>query len=122
MVVVGGVIDLVDSVNYIDDILHRNGLVGAQHHCGLGVVANRTIDEVEQLGLVGSGLVDVVLELVVDINCDGLLGHGLAIARRQHEFDGVGRDQGGSQHEENQQQKHQIRHGRGVERGFDLIS
>jgi len=86
------------------------------------VIADFSIDEVSELGFIGGSLVNEVLELFVDVNRDGLLGHGLTAARRQHELDSVWGDQSRGQHEENQQQEHQVRHGRGVERRFDLIS
>ena len=121
MIVACRVIDFVDGINDVDDVLHGDGLVGTEHHRGLAVVAYLAVDEVGELGFVGSGLVDKILELLVHINGDGLLGHGLAVARRQHELDGVRGDQGRGQHEENQQEKHQVRHGRGVERRFDLV-
>ena len=80
MAVARFVVDLVDGVNHIDNILHRYGLVGAQHHRSLRVVADAVIDESGELGLVGRGLSNEVLELVVDVDGDGLSGHGLATA------------------------------------------
>ena len=80
MVVASGVIDFVDGVNHIDDVLHRHGFVRTQHHRGLTVIADFAVDEVGKLGLISDSFVNVVLELVVDVDRDGLLGHSLAVA------------------------------------------
>ena len=90
MVVTSGVIDFVDGVNHVDDVLHRHGFVRTQHHRGLTVIADFAVDEVGELGLIGDSFVNVILKLVVDVNRDGLFGHGLAVARWQHELDGIG--------------------------------
>ena len=89
MIVARGIIDFVDGINHVHDVLHRYALVGTQYHSGLAVVADFGVDEVSELGLVSIGFVNEILELVVDVNRHGLLGHGLAAARRQHEFDGI---------------------------------
>ena len=90
MVVASGVVDFVDGINHIHNILHGYGFVGTEHHCGLAVVADLAVDEVGELGFVSGGFVNEILVLLVDVNRDGLLGHGLAVARWQHELDGVG--------------------------------
>ena len=108
MVVASGVIDFVDGINHIYDVLHRHAFVGTEYHRRLIVVADFAVDEVDELGFIGSGFVNVVLELVIHIDRDGLLGHGLTVARRQHELDGVRGDQSRRQHEEDQQQEHQV--------------
>ena len=92
MVVASGAVDFVDGINHVDDVLHRHGLVGAKHYRGLAVVANLAVDEVGELGFISGGFINEILVLVVNVNRDGLLGHGLAVARWQHELDGVGRD------------------------------
>ena len=81
MVVACGVVDFVDGINHVDDILHRDGFVGTKHHRGLTVVAYLAVDEVGELGFVGESLINEILILVVYIDRDGLLGHGLAVAR-----------------------------------------
>lgn len=80
MVVIGGVIDFVDGINHIDDVLYGYGLVGTQYYCGLAVVAYLGVDEVGKLGFVSLVFVNEILELVIDIHCDRLFGHGLAAA------------------------------------------
>ncbi len=80
MIVTCSVVDFVDGVNHIHNILHGYGLVGAKHYCGLAVVSNIGIDEVGELGFIGGIVVNEILVLVVDVNRDGLLGHGLATA------------------------------------------
>ena len=80
MVVASGVVDFVDGINHIHNILHGYSLVGTEHHCGLTVVADLAVDKVGELGLVSGGFVNEVLVLIVDVNRDGLLGHGLAVA------------------------------------------
>ena len=80
MVVASGVVDFVDSVNHVDHILDRNGLVRAKHHGGLAVVADFGVDEVGELGLIGGRFVHEILELLVHVDGNGLLGHGLAVA------------------------------------------
>ena len=92
MVVASGVIDFVDGINHVDDVLHRDTFVGTEYHRRLVVVADFAVDEVDELGFISGGFVNVVLELIVHIDRDGLLGHGLAVARRQHELDGIGGD------------------------------
>ena len=92
MVVASGVIDFVDGINHVDDVLHRHAFVGTEYHRRLIVVADFAVDKVDELGFIGRGFVNIVLELVVHIDRDGLLGHGLAVARRQHELDGIGCD------------------------------
>ena len=80
MVVASGVVDLVDGINYVHYELHGDGLIRTQHHGGLAVVANLGVDHVHELGFLGRVVVNEVLVLVVDVDCDGLLGHGLAAA------------------------------------------
>ena len=80
MVVASGIVDFVDGINHVDDILNRYGFVGTEYHRGLTVVADFAVDEIGELGLVSCSFVNVVLELVVYIDGDGLLGHGLAVA------------------------------------------
>ena len=80
MVVIGGVVDFVDGVNHIDDVLYGYGLVGTQYHRSLAVVAYLGVDEVGKLGFVSLVFVNEILELVIDIHCDRLFGHGLAAA------------------------------------------
>ena len=80
MVVIGGVVDFVDGINHIDNILYGHGLVGTQYHCSLTVVSDFGVDEVDELGLVSWVFVNKILELFVDVDGDGLLGHGLTAA------------------------------------------
>ena len=80
MVVASGIVDFVDGINHIHNILHGYGLVGTKYHRGLAVVSNIGIDEVGELGLVSGIVVNEILVLVVDVNRDGLFGHGLAVA------------------------------------------
>lgn len=80
MVVARGVVDFVDGINDVDDILNGDGLVGTEHHGGLAVVANLGVDHVHELVLLGGFVVNEILVLVVDVNRDALLGHGLAVA------------------------------------------
>jgi len=108
MIVACRVVDLVDGIDNIDDVLHWYALVGSQHHSGLTVVTDFGVDEVGELSFVGRGFINEILVLVVHVDGEGLLGHGLAAARWQHELDGVWGNQSRGQHEENQQQKHQV--------------
>ena len=80
MVVTGGIVDFVDGINHIHNILQGYGFVGTEYYSGLAVVADVGVDEVGELGLVGKSLVNEILVLVVDVDGDGLLGHGLAVA------------------------------------------
>ena len=80
MVVARGIIDFVDGINHVHDVLHWDGLVGTEHHCGLTVVADLAVDKVGELGFICGIVVNEILVLVVDVNRDGLLGHGLTVA------------------------------------------
>lgn len=80
MVVACGVVDLVDCINYIHNVLNGYGLVGTKHHGGLGVIADFGIDEVCELRFVYLVFVNEVLELFVDVDGNGLFGHGLTAA------------------------------------------
>ena len=80
MVVARGVVDLVDCINYIHDVLNGYGFVGTEHHSGLRVVADFGIDEVCELRFVYLVFVNEVLELFVDVDGNGLFGHGLTAA------------------------------------------
>ena len=80
MIVAGCVVDVVDGINNIHNILHRNALVRTQHHSSLVVVADASVDEVGELGFVGGRFIHEILVLLVDIDRDSLFGHGLAVA------------------------------------------
>lgn len=80
MVVVRRVVDLINGVNHVDDVLHWHAFVGTKHHRGLAVVADFGIDKVGELTVFGRSLIHEVLELLVDVDGDGLFGHSLAVA------------------------------------------
>ena len=122
MVLLGVVVDIVYGVNDIDDILYGHRLVGTEHDGGIALSGNLGADTTGQLVVSDGRVVHIVLEEVVDIDRNRLLGHGLAAAGGQQQLDGIGCHQGGGQHEKDQQQEDQVRHGRGVEADSEFVS
>ena len=106
------VVDGIDCINDIDDILHGNCLVGAEHDTGVG---DAGLDARSNKGLQAFDIGGCVanLELMVFINVDGhvLFGHGLTATLGKKQFDSIGADERGGHHEEYQEEKHQVRHG-----------
>ena len=108
----GLVVDGVDGINYIDNVLHRNGLIGTEHHTGIvDTGADARLDERLEAAGIGGSVANLEVEVFVDINGDILLGHSFAAALGKEELDGIGADEGGSHHEEYQEKEHQVGHG-----------
>ena len=80
MVLLSGIVDFIDGIDYIDDILHWNRLVGTEHDGGVGLTVDLGADAAGKFFVSDRGLVNIILEEVVDVYGDGLFGHGLAVA------------------------------------------
>ena len=80
MIVVCLAIDVVDGVDDVHDVLAGDAFVGAHHHRAFGIA----LETGGYLGLEGTFadgfLFYKILILIVYINCNGLFGHGAAVA------------------------------------------
>ena len=116
-------VDGIDGIDDVDYILYGNTLVGAEDDAGVAhPLLNAGGDEWLEPIDVGGGVVHLEVVVLVDVDCDVLLGHGLAAALGKEEFDSIGADERGGHHEEDQQQEHQVGHGRVVVLDGEFVS
>ncbi len=103
MLAVGLFVDSINGIDYRYYILYGYGFVCAQYYACLMVSGFNTCRD-SWLKVVDHNwsVVDLILHLLVDINRYALLGHSLAVAFGEHQLHGVGTDERGGYHKEDE--------------------